>query len=258
MNVLGINAVFHDSSAALVRDGIVVAAAEEERFNRRKHAKECTPFSAWELPALSARWCLKEGGVAPEEIDAVAYSYDPSLALPVNGDVTQHAWEPLRTLYATRMPLFLQSVLPGIERAQTRFVAHHVAHAASAYLAAPFDDCAVLVCDGRGERASFLAGHVRAGALQVLATQTLPHSLGLLYEELTVHLGFHRSSDEYKVMGLAAYGTPRFAPAFSRLVRVHPGGFETDPVDFSEFAARRLPDTEDFSAEHAEAARSSA
>ncbi|MGZ5153903.1 MAG: carbamoyltransferase N-terminal domain-containing protein, partial [Burkholderiales bacterium] len=255
MKVLGINAVFHDTSAALVADGTIVAAAEEERFNRRKHGKTCVPFSAWELPEHSARWCLERAGLRPNQIDAIAYSYDPSLALPLNGDITADGWEGLRTLYAIRVPQFLRTVLPGIEAASVEFVPHHIAHAASAYLASPFDDCAVLVFDGRGEASSYLAGKVRNGVLTVVATQALPHSLGLLYEELTQHLGFHRSSDEYKVMGLAAYGRPRFLDEFRRSVRVIDGVFETDPVDFTRFAPRRI-DGCDFADSHADLASS--
>ncbi|HYY20735.1 MAG TPA: carbamoyltransferase N-terminal domain-containing protein, partial [Thermoleophilaceae bacterium] len=197
--ILGINAVFHDPAAALVVDGRVVAAAEEERFSRRKHGKPPVAFSTWELPEAAARWCLQEGGIEPSELDAVPYSYDPSLAPAVDGNVTAENWEPLRTLYVHRAPLFLRTALPGLDPARVRFVAHHAAHAASAYLAAPerFRSCAVLVVDGRGESASHLAGHARNGCLETLAVQSLPHSLGLVYESLTEHLGFRRASDEY-------------------------------------------------------------
>jgi carbamoyltransferase len=256
MVVLGINGIFHDTSAALLAGGEILSAAEEERFNRRKHGKECVAFSSWELPLLSAKWCLQHAGLSPADVDVVAYSYDPALAAQLDGDITADDWEGLRTLYATRMPRFLEAALPGIGRAAVEFVPHHVAHAASAYRAAPFGDCAVLVADGRGERASYLAGKVRDGRLQILATQTLPHSLGLLYEELTMHLGFHRSSDEYKVMGLAAYGKPRFLDDFRKSIRVRDdGGFETDPVDFSRYAPRRAEDDE-FVGQHADLAAS--
>src|SRR2546421_12060711 len=114
MRVLGINAAFHDPAAAVVVDGKLVAAAEEERFTRRKHGKTPVPFSTWELPELSARWCLERAGLAPEDLDAVAYSYDPAEA-PVSADLTADAWEGLRTLYATRACLFLQTVLPGLD-----------------------------------------------------------------------------------------------------------------------------------------------
>jgi carbamoyltransferase len=191
----------------------------------------------------------------PADVDVVAYSYDPSLAVSAN-DVMADDWEGLRSLYAERLPRFLQTALPGIERAKVEFVPHHVAHAASAYLAAGLGDCAVIVADGRGERASYLAGKVRDGRLTILSTQPLPHSLGLLYEELTMHLGFHRSSDEYKVMGLAGYGKPKFLDEFRRLVRVREdGGFETDPVDFSQFAPKRA-DADEFIGAHADLAAS--
>jgi carbamoyltransferase len=255
MKVLGINAVFHDPAAALVVDGEIVAASEEERFSRRKHGKPPVAFSTWELPERSARWCLEHAGLEPGDLDAVAYSYDPALAPQPNGDVTASDWEPLRTLYVQRAPLFLRTALPGLDPGLVRFVPHHVAHAASAYLASGFERCCVMVLDGRGERASYLAGHVVAGQLRVLETQELPHSLGLVYEELTDHLGFLRSSDEYKVMALASYGEPRFLPELRRLVRPLDGGFQVGRIDWSTLAPRRLEDDE-FAPEHADLAAS--
>ena len=176
MRILGVNAVFHDPAAALVIDGVTVAAAEEERFTRRKHGKSPVAFSTWELPEQAMAWCLAEGGVAPEELDAVAYSYDPELAFQPDGDITAAEWEGLRTLYARRAPLFLKTALPGLDPARVRWVAHHVAHAASATFASGFDPCSVLVLDGRGERGSHLAGrHVgrRAGGARRAAPPAL-------------------------------------------------------------------------------------
>jgi carbamoyltransferase len=235
--VLGVNAVFHDPAAAIVVDGEIVAAAEEERFSRRKHGKPPVAFSTWELPEQAMRFCLDAAGVGPEELDAVAYSYDPALGHPPGADITDAQWEGLRTLYVRRAPLFLRTSLPGLDPAAVRFVPHHVAHAASATFASGFDPCAVLVLDGRGERASHLAGAFRGGALEVLAAQRLPHSLGLLYEELTAHLGFRRSSDEYKVMAMASYGTPAFLDDFRALVRADgAGGFAVGDVDLARYA----------------------
>ena len=233
MRFLGINAIFHDPAAALVADGRIVAAAEEERFSRRKHGKRPLAFSAWELPEQAAAWCLREAGISPEDVDAVAYSYDPSLVTQrPDGD-----WEDLRTTYALRAPLFLSAALPGLDPAQVRYVPHHVAHAASAGLAAPFRDCAVLVCDGRGENVSHLAGHYRDGELEVLAAQELPHSLGLMYEDVTEHLGFLRASDEYKVMALASYGRPRHLESLRELIRTTgDGGFRVEPIDWNGYA----------------------
>jgi carbamoyltransferase len=234
--VLGVNAVFHDPAAALVVDGQIVAAAEEERFTRRKHGKVPVAFSTWELPEHAARWCLEHAGVDAAELDAIAYSYDPTLADADAHDVVGENWEHLRTLYVERAPRFLRTVLPGLDPGIVRFVPHHVAHAASAYLAAPHRSSAVMVLDGRGERSSYLAGHVRDGELEVLRRVELPDSLGLVYEEVTEHLGFRRSSDEYKVMALASYGRPRHLPALQDAVTLTgDGGFRTAPIDWSAF-----------------------
>jgi carbamoyltransferase len=246
MRILGINAVFHDPAAALVIDGQIVAAAEEERFSRRKHGKAPVAFSTWELPEHAARWCLEHAALAPSDLDAIAYSYEPGLAPPAGDDLTAEGWEALRTLYARRAPLFLRTALPGLDPSRVRHVAHHVAHAASAYLAAPFERAAVLVLDGRGERASHLAGHAVEGELKILAIQRLPHSLGLLYEEATEHLGFRRSSDEYKVMALASYGRPRFLPALREAIRATgDGGFTIAPLDWTSFTPAARDDGRD-------------
>src|SRR4029453_3952321 len=143
MRVLGINAVFHDPSAALVVEAVTVAAAKKERSNRRKHGKDPVAFSTWELPELSARWCLEHAGLTPADLDAVAYSYDPALTSP-DGRATRDDWEFLRSLYAARAPRFLGAALPGLDPSRVRFVPHHVAHAASAPPASPFHPAAAL------------------------------------------------------------------------------------------------------------------
>jgi carbamoyltransferase len=245
--VLGLNAVFHDPAAALVIDGRIVAAAEEERFNRRKHGKVPVPFSTWELPENAARWCLERAGIEPDDLGAVAYSYDPELAPTPDGPsadaVVDQQWEGLRTLFVRRAPRFVETCLPGLAPAALRYVPHHVAHAASAYHAAPFSSSATMVLDGRGESSSYLAGVAVDGALTILATQSLPHSLGLVYEAVTDHLGFVRSSDEYKVMALASYGSPSFIEEFRLALRTTgDGGFRTDPIALHELVPRRDPD----------------
>ena len=256
MRVLGINAVFHDPAAALIVDGRIVAAAEEERFSRRKHGKRPVPFSAWELPEKSAAWCLESAGLKPADLDVAAYSYDPAQCLPAGTLGLDDPWDPLRISYAGQAPQFLAEALPGLDPSAVRYVRHHQAHAASAGLAAPFGDASVLVCDGRGEAASHLAGHYAGGGLEVLASQALPHSLGLFYEQATSHLGFLHSSDEYKVMALASYGTPRFARDLGR--RVYPdgaGGFRTEVVDWDSLVKRRA-EGEPLTSEHADLAAS--
>jgi carbamoyltransferase len=256
VKVLGINALFHDPAAALVVDGETVAAAEEERFSRRKHGHRPVPFAAWELPELAARWCLEHADLDISQLDAVTYSYDPALARPAEELGLSDPWDHLRQTYARRAPEFLATALPGLDPAMVRFVPHHVAHAASAALAAPDPDTDVLVLDGRGESASHLAGSYRGGELSVLATQSLPHSLGLLYEDLTEHLGFLRSSDEYKVMALASHGEPRMLDELRSSFRATgDGGFRTDHLDWAALAKPRRPD-EPWTADHADLAAS--
>jgi carbamoyltransferase len=256
LRVLGINAIFHDPAAALVVDGEVVGAAEEERFSRRKHGKRPVPFAAWELPERSAAWCLAHAGLTPADLDAVAYSFDPGLGCPAEELGLDDPWDHLRLMYAERAPSFLATALPGLDPAAVTFVPHHVAHAASAGLAAPYPTSSVLSLDGRGEQVSHLAGRYVDGELTVLASQRLPHSLGLLYEDVTEHLGFVRSSDEYKVMALASYGEPRFLPELREAVwTTGDGGFRVQPVDWPSLVKRRRAD-EPWTADHADLAAS--
>ncbi|MEU6485760.1 carbamoyltransferase C-terminal domain-containing protein [Streptomyces sp. NPDC046887] len=257
MRILGINALFHDPAAALVIDGHTVAAAEEERFSRRKHGKRPVPFSAWELPEQAAAWCLRRAGLRPQDLDAVAYSFDPELARPAGELGLDDPWDHLRQEYARQAPDFLRTALPGLDPGIVRFVPHHMAHAASgAFAAEGADTSSVLVLDGRGECASHLAARRVHSRLEPLYAQELPHSLGLVYEELTEHLGFLRSSDEFKVMALASHGRPRMLAELRRYV--HPtgdGGFRAAGVPWAEFCARRGPE-EAWTQDHADVAAS--
>lgn len=257
MLTLGINAAYHDSAACLVQDGVVLAAAEEERFNRVKHGKRPLPFSAWELPWGAMDYCLREGGIGLGDVDHVAYSFDPALmpgrppdgrlSLPLEPSATAVAgdwaspWEPLFYAYVVNAPRQLRGGAPHHLRArfetadgsyQWHFVEHHLAHEASAFLAAPFDDCAVMTLDGRGERATTTLGVWRDGEFSRLSEVDFPHSLGLLYEELTTYLGFLHSCDEYKVMALASYGRPRYLDFFRDMLAWDgDGGFRLQPLD---------------------------
>ncbi|MGV9245745.1 carbamoyltransferase family protein [Streptomyces sp. NPDC003710] len=257
MRILGINALFHDPAAALVIDGRTVAAAEEERFSRRKHGKRPVPFSAWELPEKAAAWCLRRAGLRPQDLDAVAYSYDPQLARPTEAMGLDDPWDHLRQTYAREAPRFLQAALPGLDPGIVRFVPHHMAHAASSAFAAPgAEDSSVLVLDGRGECASHLAARRAGDRLEPLYAQELPHSLGLVYEELTDHLGFLRSSDEFKVMALASHGRPRMLEELRR--HVYPtgdGGFRATAVPWPELCPRRGAE-EPWTQDHADMAAS--
>lgn len=257
---LGINAAFHDSAACLVRDGVVVAAAEEERFTHVKHAKRPVPFSTWELPYHAIDYCLAEAGIALADVQHVAYSYDPwleldrragqpSLTLPL--EPSAHArppggespWHPLflsSIVNAPRQlaggaPHHLQRRFRGITHDgpfRWHFVEHHLAHEASAFLAAPYERCAVMTMDGRGERATTSYGVFDGRTYRRIAQVDLPHSLGLLYERVTRYLGFLHSSDEYKVMALASYGKPIYADQMRQLVRYRGDGrYDVDDAD---------------------------
>ncbi len=250
MYTLGINAAYHDSAAALIDDGVVVAAAEDERFTRIKHGKRPVPFSTWQLPYAAIDFCLATAGIELRDIDRIAYSYDPSLlgidvvdgplVLPMQPSAHASAeddpWHPLfvsSIVNAPRQlaggaPHHLQRRFRGLRHedvaARWEYVEHHLAHEASAFLAAPLEQCAVLTMDGRGERATTSYGAFDGADYRRLAQIDLPDSLGLLYEDVTRHLGFLHSSDEYKVMALASYGRPTLLPALREIVRLGADG----------------------------------
>ena len=259
-HTLGINAAYHDSAACLVRDGEVIAAVEEERFTRIKHGKRPVPFSAWELPYAAIDYCLAAAGIELADCDHVAYSYDPYLLLEQReGTITlplepsAHSsssslgpWGPLFLSYVVNAERQLVDGAPHHLRARFasakrkrhwrwHFVEHHLAHEASAFLAAPFDEAAVMTIDGRGERASTSYGELVDGSYRRIGQVQLPSSLGLLYERVTDYLGFLRSSDEYKVMALASYGKPAYVEAFREIVRVAAdGSYSVAPRDLTE------------------------
>jgi carbamoyltransferase len=260
---LGINAAFHDSAACLVRDGRVIAAAEEERFTGIKHAKRPTPFSAYELPFHAIDYCLREAGIGLADVEHVAYAFDPSLLLGRrNGGETitlplepsahpvpeewQAAWDPLFLSSIVNAPRHLRGGVPHhlTERLRkTRadgggrwhFVEHHVAHAVSAFHASPFSRAAVMTLDGRGERATTTYSLGDGARLERLGQVEMPHSLGLLYERVTEYLGFQHASDEYKVMALASFGRPRYRAQFSEIIELTgEGGYVIRPPRLSE------------------------
>jgi carbamoyltransferase len=263
MFTLGLNAAFHDSAACLVGDGHVIAAAEEERFTRIKHGKRPLPFTTWELPFHAVDYCLKEAGIELADVDQVAYSFNPKLvlgkldgtqtiSLPLEPSAQESAadwlspWEPLALSYVVNAerqlidgaPLHLSRRFRSAKSRrhwQWRFIDHHLAHEASAFLAAPFAETAVLTLDGRGERASTSYGHFSDNAYRRIGQVRVPHSLGLLYEELTRHLGFLHSADEYKVMALASYGKPSLVARFREMVELNGSGqYTIAPLDLAE------------------------
>lgn len=213
MNILGISAFYHDSAAALVRDGKILAAAQEERFSRKKHDHA--------FPSNAISFCLAEAGIGPEGLDAVVF-YDKPLLKFERLLKTYLAFAP-RGLgsFMKAVPLWLHEKLflpreidKGLGNrfdGPIYFARHHEAHAASAFFPSPFREAAVVTMDGVGEWTTTSWGIGRENRIELRQEIRFPHSLGLLYSAFTYYTGFQVNSGEYKVMGLAPYGEPRFA-----------------------------------------------
>ncbi|HXQ25763.1 MAG TPA: carbamoyltransferase C-terminal domain-containing protein [Candidatus Acidoferrales bacterium] len=221
MIILGINAYHANAAAAIVVDGRLIAAVEEERLNRVKYAAG--------LPARAIQFCLEQAGVKLAQVDHIAIPRDP--------------WARLGTKlrYAMRMPRFALDrvrvmrrfagireelaaafeIAPEEIHAQFHRIEHHTAHLASAFFVSPFDQAAALSADGLGDFASFMCAAGEGPKMRVLGEVAFPHSLGMYYTALTQYLGFWKFGDEYKVMGLAAYGRPEYLDEFRRIVRAH-------------------------------------
>lgn len=237
--VLGLSAHFHDSAAALVVDGTIVAAAQEERFSRTKHDAR--------LPLDATAFCLAQAGLTMADVDHVAFYEKPLKKFervlvtqlrefPRSGGAFGRAmgrWLTRRLWQKSELCLEL-----GASPEQLLFLDHHLSHAASAYLVSPFDRAAVLTVDGVGEWASTTIydaatcdGRTRIDGVE---EQRFPHSIGLLYSALTAYLGFRVNNGEYKVMGLASYGQPRFEAEFAKLVHIdEDGSVRLDPRYFA-------------------------
>lgn len=236
MYILGINSAYHESSACLIHDGCLIAAVEEERFNRVKHGKASRIDNPQEIPVNSVKYCLAAGGITFAGVDHVGYAFDPELRLqnigledtaPVDnwggkdGELKFHA------LIATIPDLLKRNLgMPGT--ACFHWLNHHLCHASSAYFASPFTKAAILTIDGIGEFATTQAAIGDGNQIDVLWEINYPNSLGLLWEKLARFLGFEEY-DACKVMGLAAYGNPQHqAEAFRWLAQLTPAGFRVD------------------------------
>jgi carbamoyltransferase len=249
VNILGISAFYHDSAAALVMDGRIVAAAQEERFTRKKHDSR--------FPRNAARYCLEEGGIAPGQVDHIVFYDKPFLKFERLLE-TYLAFAP-RGFQSFRMalPVWIKEKLfqkrllrQELERfapdfdwdQRLLFCEHHQSHAASAFFASPFEEAAVLTMDGVGEWATTSVGVGRANQLQMMKEIHFPHSLGLLYSAFTYYTGFKVNSGEYKVMGLAPYGEPRFVQTIlDHLIDVKPdGSFRLDQRYFDYCTGLRM------------------
>jgi carbamoyltransferase len=242
MNILGVSCYYHDAAAALLQDGILVAAAEEERFTRKKHDSGFPTHAIW--------FCLEQAGIDPGELDYVVFYEKPLVkferilttavsTFPRSAGMFREAmiaqfdnklW--IRSLLAGRLGLPAEKVL---------FVDHHIAHAASAFFCSPYKDAAILTVDGVGEWTTAATGSATAdwdgqgtNSIRLSHEIRFPHSLGLLYSTFTAFLGFEVNEGEYKVMGMAAYGEPRYLDKVYKLIRVaNDGSFHLNMEYFS-------------------------
>ncbi len=210
MHILGVSAYYHDSAACLIRDGEIVAAAQEERFTRKKHDHQ--------FPAAAVEFCLREGGIPVENLDFIAFYDKPLLKFErLLETYLDYAPSGIRS-FLMSMPLWLREKLWIREQSAKKtnykgkilITEHHESHAASAFFPSPFESAAVLTMDGVGEWATSSYGYGRGNELHLLGELHFPHSLGLLYSAFTYYTGFKVNSGEYKVMGLAPYGEPRY------------------------------------------------
>ncbi len=242
MLILGISAFYHDSAAALLRDGEIVAAAQEERFTRKKHDPG--------FPDNALKYCLDEAGIGLQDVDHVAFYDKPFLKferlLETYVSFAPRGFESFRMAIPVwlREKLFLKDLLVKELRrhapdqdwnSRLRFSEHHLSHAASAFFPSPFEEAAVLTMDGVGEWATTSLAIGRGNTLEVLKEIHFPHSLGLLYSAFTYYTGFKVNSGEYKLMGLAPYGEPRYVEKiFDHLVDLKAdGSFRLDQSYFN-------------------------
>lgn len=209
--ILGVSALYHDSAACLLRDGELVAAAEEERFSRKKGDER--------FPERAIRYCLQEAGITEADLDGVAFYDKPVLTFSrLLQTYLEYPWRSYRSFRRAiplwlnqklKMPKVISACLPGFQ-GEIFFSRHHESHAASAFFASPFERAAIVIADGVGEWATASIGEGDGNRLRLIKELRFPHSIGLFYSAMTQYLGFEVNVDEYKVMGLAPYGTPRY------------------------------------------------
>lgn len=234
--VLGINSAYHESSACLIADGKIVAVAEEERFNRKKHAKPARVDNPDELPINAINFCLEKAGITLKDVDYIAHSFSPAKRLrnkefdePVTeGDWGSTSGEDLFYQKLQQIPKRLSDIYGVDVSNKFHWVDHHTSHAGSAYLVSPFDEAAVLVVDGIGELESTTLYKGEGNKLERIRSINYPHSLGFLWEKLSKFLGFSEY-DACKVMGLASYGNPkRYYKQLRSFVKINERDYNVD------------------------------
>ncbi len=224
MYVLGISCYYHDAGAALVQDGQLVAAAEEERFNRQKHYSD--------FPAQAIRYCLDQAGITIDEVDYIGFYEKPLVKFSRILEATLACWPRTYWTWVRSMPIWLMTKLRIGRTIQKElhtdkdiyYCQHHLAHAASAFLVSPFDRAAIITADGVGEWTTTAWGVGEGTEIRILKEIRFPHSVGLLFSAITAYLGFRVNDAEWKVMGLAPYGRPTYVDRFREVVDLRDDG----------------------------------
>ena len=236
MYILGISCYYHDAAASLLKDGQLVAAAEEERFSRIKHD--------YGFPRLAIQFCLDSAGITGKELDYVVFFEKPFRKLDrILSTVLQtypQSWKVFRESMITWVldKLWVASTLEseiGIPRDRVLFSDHHLSHAASAFLCSPFEESAIMTVDGVGEWVTATWGIGRGNDIKLKKQIEFPHSIGLLYSAFTAFLGFEVNEGEYKVMGMAPYGEPKYVDKVWKVVHQHSDGSFTLDMDYFSF-----------------------
>jgi len=230
MYTLGVSCFFHDAAAALLNDGEVVAAAEEERFTRRKHD--------YNFPEKAIDFCLRQANISGAEVDSVVFFEKPFLKLERILTTAANTYPSSREVFQKAMTTWLKDKLwikgllanyLKLDSKKVIFCEHHISHAASSFFSSPFSDAAILSVDGVGEWATATFGEAHGTDLKLLGEIRFPHSLGLLYSAFTAFLGFEVNEGEYKVMGMAPFGRPEYKDKVEKLIRLgEDGSFRLD------------------------------
>ena len=233
LHILGVSCYYHDAAACLLRDGEIVAAAEEERFSRIKHD--------YGFPKLAIKFCLEQAGIEGADLDYVVFFEKPfrklDRILMTTLQTYPQSWKVFRESMISWMldKMWVSTTLRselGVSKEKVLFCEHHLSHAASAYLCSPFDEAAILTVDGVGEWVTGTYGVGRGTDIKLQKQMEFPHSLGLLYSAFTAFLGFEVNEGEYKVMGMAPYGEPRYVDKVWKLVQQNQDGSFTLDMDY--------------------------
>ncbi|MDZ4771898.1 MAG: carbamoyltransferase [Planctomycetota bacterium] len=242
MNVLGLSFYYHDSSAALVQDGVLVAAAEEERFSRRKHDSG--------YPSLAIEFVCKQGGITLNDVDFVVFYEKPFVKFERMLLTAMSTFPKSSAVFRESMQrwisdkLWIKSILAkktGLPTSKLLFAEHHVSHAAASFFTSPYKEAAILTVDGAGEWTTSTMGVGRDRKLEIIKEIRFPHSLGLLYSAFTAYCGFEVNEGEYKLMGMHPYGKPRFVDKIMEIIDVADDGSLWH--DMRYFAYHFSPDT---------------